>query len=465
MRNLLLICMVGLVFTASACKGKDDVLATYKGGKITRGELYDWIEANNFNKESILKSKNMQKSKLEAMVMERFAIGEAKKEGFDKTSEFKMLSDMTTESQLVNLVYKKEVDGASSFKEPAVRISQIVLRAKAAPMKPGQKPGKPQPVDPAELAKVTAQAKAIIESLGKGGDFKDIASKQSEDFTKKNGGDAGFIVAEMINPALTKAAFALKEGEYTKEPVVVDSSVYIIKVTDVKEITQDNIDKIIDNKAQAARIKARLMRKSGEEYITGLKKAPDVVVNIDKVKSANVKDVIFKVGEIVYTVGDLNKRMALFADRFRRGPQAQQKITDDQKKSIVENILKYELLNRVATQKGINKDPEFIKKIQFKRDSLLAREYMRKIGESVSKKVTEAEMRAEYDQNKDKRYYTMVKKGVKNEKVIEPYAKVRERIEKILSSKKNSDEVKTWKDKITKDNAFTINEKDLEGDK
>lgn len=457
MRNLLLICLIGLIFTISACKGKNDVLATFKNGKITRGELYDWLEVNNFNRESVEKNKNMVKSKIESILTERISIIEAEKDGFDKTSEFKMLSDMTTESQLINLVYNREVVDKAVFKERAVRISQIVLRANYAPDKSVEK----KTAEPKDIVNVTNRARVFVDSIERGEKFQDIAAKQSEDLTKKNGGDAGFIIPGMVNQAITNAAFALKIGEYTRKPIVVDNSVYIIKVTDIKEITQKNIEKIIDDKSQAARIKSILIKKLGDDYINNLKKSAGVSVSLDMFKSSNKNEIIFKFGDIVYTVDDFNKRIALITNNLNNGSQPLQKFTDEQKKMMVENILKYELLNRVAVQRGIDKDPEFVKKIQLKRDSLLAREYMKKIGKTSGSKLTETEIKEEYDRNRDNKYFTMVRKGDKTEKVIEPFSNVKDSIAHMLYNIKISDGIKIWKEKMMTEYAVTVNENEF----
>ena len=456
----------GLVFMLAvmmACKGKDDVLGSYNGGKITRGDLYDYIEINHFNKESLLKSKKMQKSKLETLFLERMAIQEAKKQGVDKTDEFKFISDMATESQIISIVFKKEIEEKIKFKEPAVKLSQIVIKVKNYEIKDNKRVNLEKEALKQEVEKAVGRARGIIDMLNKGENFAEIAKKHSDDFSKKNGGLIGFVIADMIQPELTKAAFALKEGEYTREPVALENAVYILKVDDKTDLTEDNLSKIIENKMQVTRVKNRLYRKAADDYIKNLMKAPDVAVNLDKVSSSNKNEVLFKVGDLVYTVGQMNQRIEFFKTRFGHGRQNMPKITNVQKKQLAENILKLELFTRVAKQKGFDKDPEYLKKVQQKKDTLLAREFMRKIGmDKIT--ISEAEMKKEYDANKDKRYYTMKRQGNKNERVIEPYAKVKDRIKRVLENKVQMEEMKKWKDRMLRENNFKIDEKQLEGE-
>lgn len=72
------------------------------------------------------------------------------------------------------------------------------------------------------VVKNEAEAKAIIASLDKtpNMDFQKLARDKSiDDETKAAGGDIGFIVKEMMDPAAGAAVFNLEDGAYTKEAV------------------------------------------------------------------------------------------------------------------------------------------------------------------------------------------------------------------------------------------------------
>ncbi len=58
------------------------------------------------------------------------------------------------------------------------------------------------------------QAQKILDEAKKGKDFAELASKYSQDeTTAKKGGDLGFFDSKKMDPAFSKAAFALKPGE------------------------------------------------------------------------------------------------------------------------------------------------------------------------------------------------------------------------------------------------------------
>ena len=243
-RSILAVVLVPALALA-ACKSKNDIVATYDGGKITRGEFYDWMDMKRLSRDAILKSPRQQKNKLEMMAFERFAVEEAIKEGFDKNSDYLAFADMAAESQLMEMLYNREIKEKTAFREPAVRVSQIFIRTKDYKISGGKRERLSEPEMKKESEVAIARAGEIIARLAKGAKFEDLARQYSDDFSKKNGGDIGYIVAEMMPPEFTAAAFALGKGEYTKKPVVTPAGVYVLKVTEKKELKSNNIDKIV----------------------------------------------------------------------------------------------------------------------------------------------------------------------------------------------------------------------------
>ena len=73
--------------------------------------------------------------------------------------------------------------------------------------------------------------------------FADIAKQYSEDIVSKSkNGDVGTVAKGDLPPELDKIIFAMKAGDYTKEPIKTDKGCYFIKVeekTASKEITLD----------------------------------------------------------------------------------------------------------------------------------------------------------------------------------------------------------------------------------
>lgn len=97
------------------------------------------------------------------------------------------------------------------------------------------------------LVKDEAKAKEIIKQLNNGADFVKLAKENSEDPSNKdNGGELGYFTANVMDPAFSKAAFAMKPGETSQEPVKSQFGYHIIKVEDKKEAHQQSYEEVKD---------------------------------------------------------------------------------------------------------------------------------------------------------------------------------------------------------------------------
>lgn len=120
------------------------------------------------------------------------------------------------------------------------------------------------------LVRTETQARELLAELAKGKDFAALAGEHSVDPSgKQNGGDLGFFTAEEMVPEFAKAAFALKDGETSKEPVRSQFGWHVIRVEgrrqsapsfdDSKEqlqaeISQEVVKKLIASLREGAKI-------------------------------------------------------------------------------------------------------------------------------------------------------------------------------------------------------------------
>ena len=72
------------------------------------------------------------------------------------------------------------------------------------------------------------EAKDIIKQLEGGADFAELAKEKSTGPSGPNGGDLGFFGKGQMVPEFETAAFALKSGEFTKEPVKTQFGYHVI---------------------------------------------------------------------------------------------------------------------------------------------------------------------------------------------------------------------------------------------
>lgn len=82
------------------------------------------------------------------------------------------------------------------------------------------------------LVKDEAKAKELIAKLNDGGDFEKLAKENSEGPTGVKGGDLGYFAKSEMVPEFANAAFEMKIGDMSKEPVQTQFGYHIIKVED-----------------------------------------------------------------------------------------------------------------------------------------------------------------------------------------------------------------------------------------
>ena len=83
------------------------------------------------------------------------------------------------------------------------------------------------------LVATEAEARRIIAELKAGGDFAAIAKAKSADpGSAGKGGDLGYFTKGQMVPEFEAAAFALRPGEFTEQPVKTQFGWHIIKVED-----------------------------------------------------------------------------------------------------------------------------------------------------------------------------------------------------------------------------------------
>lgn len=100
-----------------------------------------------------------------------------------------------------------------------VRLSEILIAPKT-PAKPAPSAGgKPEPPSEAEteagLAAAQAKAQDLLDQIHKGGKFADLAKKQSDGPSAKDGGDLSYFKRGALAKELEDKVFALKAGEVT----------------------------------------------------------------------------------------------------------------------------------------------------------------------------------------------------------------------------------------------------------
>ncbi|MCX8123206.1 MAG: peptidylprolyl isomerase [Spirochaetes bacterium] len=460
MKRLLFVTVVMLVVAALiGCKCSSDVLATYSGATITRGQFKQWLQDKQFSVEAIMKSKKQQKDKLEMMAIENIALEEAKKENLLNTEKYRFLEDMALESVLLKHLYDREIKDKAEFKEPAYHLKQILLRVRDFKIINNKRVN----LSGAELekayAEVQSKANEIIGKLKNGEKFEELAKMYSDDFSKKNGGDIGYVVKDMLSPEIV-AAIEQKKPGIVETPIKTQQGIYIVQLVDKKELTKKNLNKIIDDEMQAKRLEQLLLRKAANNYIEKLMNASDVQFNEKNCKSKNPNDIIFKVGDSSFTVADLDKRISYF--QHKGSPLSKATVDDTKRIDIAKNAFKVALLKREAIKDNLQANEELKKEVEKRKNMLFAKEYMDYIADRGIV-ITPKEIRDEYEKYKDTRFTTFINQKGKQIKQVMSFEKVKDQIENMIYRKKRAENLAKWKRDMLHINKFTIHEDQLEG--
>lgn len=118
------------------------------------------------------------------------------------------------------------------------------------------------------LVKTKEEAEAAIKELNDGKKFDDVAKEKSSGPSGPDGGDLGFFGPGQMVPPFEKAAFALKAGEYTKEPVQTQFGWHVIEVVEKRPQPLPKFEEVKDQLRQL------VMR---EKYVGLVQKARDDV--------------------------------------------------------------------------------------------------------------------------------------------------------------------------------------------
>jgi peptidyl-prolyl cis-trans isomerase C len=460
-RSIIGIFVLAVLFGASGCKMSGDVLATYTGGKITRGEFYEWLDARKMAKDAIIKKKSEQKNNLERFATEKLVVQEAMKAGYDKKDDFVFLKNLATRGFYAQYLGKL-ISSEGKFSEDAAKARIIKLTIKNYKIDKNNRQKLSDVELEAAFKEKTDKARSIIDELKKGASFDDLAKKYSDDFSKRKGGDIGYIIQGMRGEDFSKAVFAVKKGEYTMEPVRIGNAVYIIKVEDREKVTESNIESIIEDKNQQMGLKRRLMYNSSIRLQDSLMKSKDVVNNIDMVSFYDPAALIYKVGAVEFKVSDLNKLVDFIMGKRRKMGRADMPVDEKMKRELAKRFLREEVMRREAVRRGIDKEEKFKTELKYFIDYNLAGTYESEVV-LTNITVTPQDVRDYYNKNLDRMYTRNINEGGKNVKKVISFEEARPNIERRMQDIKRSEKRKTWVEELLNKNKYKIDESELAG--
>jgi len=460
MRNIILVSLLALSFAITGCKSDSDILASYTGGEITRGEFYEWIKGRHLSKKVVLKSKAKQKAKLKQIALEKLYVAEAKKNNFQKSEDFMKVEELLKDSFLANS-YRQEMRKEVSFKEQAAEVRIVKLRVKNSKIVNNKRQKLTDKELKDALVKKKEDAVKIIAELSKGGDFAALAKKHSNDYSKKKGGMIGYVTTGMRDKLFMDAVFKLKAGEFTKEPLEIRNALYIIKVEKKAELSNENVADVIKDEKQAKRIENRLKANAARSLETKMLEAADVTNNIEKANLKNPEAVLFKIGEETYLVKNLNELFDFI--NLKRTGAGRKKIEADDKRmrAHASRLFNQKLMARKAKTTGLDKKPEVLSEWNLFFDRALSTNYKNDV---ILKgvKVEDKEVRDEYEKMKKRMIERNKKAKGKNKKPVQTFKQMEERVRFMIYNRKKSVKARGYDKQLLSKNSYVVFEDELE---
>ncbi|MDD3354883.1 peptidyl-prolyl cis-trans isomerase [Zoogloea sp.] len=185
---------------------------------------------------------------------------EATKKGLDKGVPAQARLDLARQSVLANS-YIQDYVKTHPVSDADIKAEYDKIKAQL-----GDKEYKARHI----LVEKEEEAQAIIEKLGKGGKFEELAKQSKDPGSKDKGGDLGWSNPAGYVKPFSEAMTKLQKGKYTTSPVKSDFGYHVIKLEDVRPIKAPSLD---EAKPQ---LKQRLEQMRIEKHIAELRSKASV---------------------------------------------------------------------------------------------------------------------------------------------------------------------------------------------
>lgn len=261
---LALVAATALTTFASPVWADDYVLMKVNSQDVTKTEV-DRMWAGLFPAGQAPELEAMQPQMrdkiLRGVMTERLLLGEALKQGVDKSDAVaKELEEVKRKLVVRHFLEAKTAD-----------ISEADLKREYETMVASMRDQKEVRARHI-LVSTEAEAKDVKKKLDDGKKFEDVAREYSKDpGSAKQGGDLGYFTKDKMVKPFADAAFSMKKGAIS-EPVKSQFGWHVIKVEDSRPVTIPTYNQVKEQ------LRVSLQEKKLNDYIRGLVKEADVKV-------------------------------------------------------------------------------------------------------------------------------------------------------------------------------------------
>lgn len=189
----------------------------------------------------------------EELVRREILTQEAIKKGLDKNPDVQAQIELSRQGVLIGAYLKNYVQ-SHPISDDQIKAEYEALKAKL-----GSKEYKARHI----LVETADEARAIVEKLGKGEKFEDLAKQSKDPGSKERGGDLGWATPASFVKPFSDAMVKLEKGKYTTVPVKSDFGWHVIQLDDTRELKLPSFDEAKGQIAQ--QLQQRLVQKHVED--------------------------------------------------------------------------------------------------------------------------------------------------------------------------------------------------------
>ena len=226
------------------------VVAKVDGKEITRVDVYRYIKSMPQNLQQ-LPAQAVYPLALEQTINTRIVQNKANAANLMEDPEVLQQIEMAKQQIARNVYLQREVGNKITADKVKKAYDEFIKK------QPDVKERKASHI----LLPTKEEAEAAIKRSNEGADFAELAKELSTGHTGPKGGDLGYFSKEDMVPEFAEAAFSLKKGAVSAEPVKTQFGYHVIKVTDVRDQPKPTLEEM------TPAIEAELRRETLEEMI------------------------------------------------------------------------------------------------------------------------------------------------------------------------------------------------------
>jgi peptidyl-prolyl cis-trans isomerase C len=267
-----LLFLAALFAALGACQPKTSAptdtsppIATVNGQPITRDFYEFYIKGISGKPSAELSAENRSRA-LDNLIRAEVVAQEAARQGIDKsgdTAYYLELARLNVLQQAMSERYLKD-------KQPADAELRAEYETQVAAM------AKQEYHARHILVATEPFAQKIVERLGRGEKFEDLAKAESMDSSKSSGGDLGWFTPDRMVPAFSAAVAQLKPGEYTHTPVQTPYGWHVIQLIETRPLTAPGYDQV------KPRVEQMVQAKKFKAYMDDLMRSAKVTKTLDQ---------------------------------------------------------------------------------------------------------------------------------------------------------------------------------------